>query len=325
MTRLAISKLVLRDLAIRSRNKCAFPGCDHPILNERNNYIAELCHIEAAEPGGPRYNASSDDEVRRSYRNLLFLCHQHHKETDNEGEFPVERLRQIKEKHETLPEVLFDHEVLLQRIDAVAVEQARMIALLTSAGQLSPVSDSYPIVGPVASDAWTPDRGRFYEFIGPSDTSFTLYEKDGWLHIEQRLADGATAYYEINESGSCRQSQMPYPINEYRVEIPLELVLRRTSVPSTIGTHAIRTDLKWSAGYVVEHLQGNLLAGVDCHARTAVDHVNRAFMCSPREEPNPSIERTSSAKSEAATTSNVRHHKLHLRNACLLRLHGSPP
>lgn len=281
MARLAISKLVLRDLAVRSKNKCAFPGCDHPILNGENDYVAELCHIEAAEPGGPRYNASSDDEVRRSYDNLLFLCHQHHKETDNEAEFSVERLRQMKSEHESLPEVVFNHELLLHRIDAVAREQERMIALLTASGQLPSASNPYPIVGPASSDAWTPERGRFYEFNGPGGTSFTLYEKDGWLHVEQRLADGATAYYEINERGSCRQSQMPYPINEYSVEIPPELVLRRTSVPSTIGTHAIRTDLKWSVGHVVEHFQGTLFIGADCQARTAIDHVHRAIRVLP--------------------------------------------
>lgn len=153
MPRLAISKLVLRNLAIRSKNKCAFPGCDHPILNGKNDYVAELCHIEAAEPGGPRYNASSDDEVRRSYDNLLFLFHQHHKETDNEAKFSVERLRQIKSKHESLPAVVFNHELLLQRIDAVAHAQERTIALLAASGQLPSASAPYPIVGPVSSDA----------------------------------------------------------------------------------------------------------------------------------------------------------------------------
>jgi hypothetical protein len=80
MTRRAIEKNVLRNLGIRSKNKCAFPGCDHPVLNANDEYIAELCHIEAAEPGGERYNPQHSDDDRRAYENLLFLCHAHHVE-----------------------------------------------------------------------------------------------------------------------------------------------------------------------------------------------------------------------------------------------------
>ena len=99
MTRLAIKKEALRDLGIRSKNQCAFPGCDHLILNEKGEYIAELCHIEAAERGGPRFNPSQTDEERRSIENLIFLCHQHHKETDNEEIYTVDRLRGVGDVH----------------------------------------------------------------------------------------------------------------------------------------------------------------------------------------------------------------------------------
>ena len=97
MSRLPIRKEALRDLAIRSKNKCAFPGCDQSILNLYGVYVAELCHIEAAEPGGQRYNPAQSDEERRAPANLLFLCHQHHKETDNEGRYPVVNLRKMKQ------------------------------------------------------------------------------------------------------------------------------------------------------------------------------------------------------------------------------------
>lgn len=70
MARLAILKDTIRDLAIRSKNQCAFPGCDQPLLGLTGDYIAELCHIEAAEPGGPRFNPQQSDEERRSYNNL---------------------------------------------------------------------------------------------------------------------------------------------------------------------------------------------------------------------------------------------------------------
>ena len=97
------------------------------------------------------------------------------------------------------------------------------------------------------------------------------------MHVEQTLPDGAVAYYEVNEQGSVRNSIMPYPINEYHVDIPDSLVLSKETVSSQLGTHAIRTILKWSAGTVTEHFQGNIFVGADVLARCTVDHETRTF------------------------------------------------
>lgn len=280
MARLSIHKEALRDLGIRSKNKCAFPGCDHLILNLKEEYVAELCHIEAAEHGGPRFNPSQSDEDRRSPTNLLFLCHRHHKETDDVGMYTVTRLREMKAQHEALPEVVFNNEILLQKIEGVLAEQAKLSklsAFLQSETSGLPVPASYPIIGPSIRDAWTPETGRFYESEPILGTKFKFMMRDGWLHVEQTLADGAVTYYEVNEQGSVRNSRMPYPINEYRVEIPEPLVLHRERVPSTLGTHAIQTTLKWSSGTVTEHFQGPRFVGADCNARCTIDHSTRTI------------------------------------------------
>ena len=93
---------VLRELYLKSGNQCAFPGCNHLIMNECGFFIAQLCHIEAAMPGGPRFNPDQTNEERRGYDNLLLLCHAHHKVTDNEDEYPTGRLKEIKTKHEAI-------------------------------------------------------------------------------------------------------------------------------------------------------------------------------------------------------------------------------
>lgn len=100
MTRKAPTLPVLKALLAKSGNRCAFPGCNHPIINESNILVAELIHIEAAEAGGERYNPSQSDDERRGYENLLFMCHRHHVETDNIENFPVARLKTIKADHE---------------------------------------------------------------------------------------------------------------------------------------------------------------------------------------------------------------------------------
>jgi hypothetical protein len=79
----------------------------HLVINVRNQFIAELCHIEAAAPGGPRYNREMSDEARRADPNLILLCHQHHVETDDAILFSADALREMKRVHEarfaTLP------------------------------------------------------------------------------------------------------------------------------------------------------------------------------------------------------------------------------
>jgi len=91
---------VLRELYLKSGNQCAFLGCNHLIMNEDGFFIAQLCHIEAAMAGGPRFNPEQTNEERRSFDNLLLLCHAHHKITDDENKFSVDRLKEIKDKHE---------------------------------------------------------------------------------------------------------------------------------------------------------------------------------------------------------------------------------
>lgn len=100
MARKATTINTLKALFARSGNQCAFPGCSHPIVNEKNLFVAQVCHIEAANEKGERYNQNQSDEDRRSYGNLMLMCYRHHKETDDEEEFPVPRMKQMKIEHE---------------------------------------------------------------------------------------------------------------------------------------------------------------------------------------------------------------------------------
>jgi hypothetical protein len=100
MSRLSVKSDVLRALFARSGNRCAFPGCTAPLVNGNNQFVAQVCHIEAAEPGGERYNPTKSDEERRAYANLLILCYPHHVETDDVTCYPVQALKEMKALHE---------------------------------------------------------------------------------------------------------------------------------------------------------------------------------------------------------------------------------
>lgn len=60
---------IIKALLANSGNRCAFPGCNQPIVNEEYKIIAQLCHIEAASQNGPRYNKNQSDEERNGYDN----------------------------------------------------------------------------------------------------------------------------------------------------------------------------------------------------------------------------------------------------------------
>lgn len=98
--RLAPTKEVLRELYLKSGNQCAFPGCKKAIINDKGIVVGEICHIEAAMPGGQRFNPKQSNEDRRAFSNLILLCHDHHLETDNVVKFTVGRLQKMKEDHE---------------------------------------------------------------------------------------------------------------------------------------------------------------------------------------------------------------------------------
>ncbi len=62
--------------------------------------IGVVCHIEAAEQRGERYNPNQSDDERRDFNNLILLCPTHHTITNNVIKYPVQRLKDMKATHE---------------------------------------------------------------------------------------------------------------------------------------------------------------------------------------------------------------------------------
>ncbi|WP_114418583.1 hypothetical protein [Marinospirillum perlucidum] len=99
--RLEPTKDTLRELFLKSGNECAYPGCTHKIISSSGVFLSQICHIEAANEGGERFNPNQTNEQRRSFDNLLLMCHAHHKITDDVNAYPVERMKDIKSQHES--------------------------------------------------------------------------------------------------------------------------------------------------------------------------------------------------------------------------------
>lgn len=72
------------------------------MFNSKGVFVGQICHIEAAEPSGQRFNKHQTNEQRRHPSNLVLMCYDHHVETNDVLKFPVDRMKRIKEEHEKL-------------------------------------------------------------------------------------------------------------------------------------------------------------------------------------------------------------------------------
>lgn len=100
MARLQLKPSIVKRLFALSGNQCAYQNCTENLIDSMGTVIGEICHIEAAEPNGQRYNSISNDEYRRSFENLILLCGKHHKITNNVNEYPTSKLIELKSVHE---------------------------------------------------------------------------------------------------------------------------------------------------------------------------------------------------------------------------------
>lgn len=93
--------MTLKRLFGLSGNRCAFPNCQTKLVNTKNALDSNICHIEAANVGGERYNPNMTNIERADYENLILLCRQHHDETDDVQKYTVEVLKKMKMDHES--------------------------------------------------------------------------------------------------------------------------------------------------------------------------------------------------------------------------------
>lgn len=96
-----ITEKTIKRLYALSGNQCAFPDCVVNFVSwENDTNLSNVCHIEAAEPGGQRYNPNSDDDYRRSFENLILLCANHHIISNDTSKYTVTVLQEMKRNHE---------------------------------------------------------------------------------------------------------------------------------------------------------------------------------------------------------------------------------
>lgn len=91
----------IKALFAKSGNQCAFPGCTHPIVDDDDLFVGEVCHIFPVGKYEARFDSRRKPEELRRVENLILLCHQHHVKIDSsEKEFPPSLLIRMKANHQ---------------------------------------------------------------------------------------------------------------------------------------------------------------------------------------------------------------------------------
>lgn len=281
MARLAIKKDVLRNLALKSKNQCAYPNCTEELITHDNVFIGQVCHIESAEEGGQRFNPNQTDEDRRSIENLILFCYKHHKITDDEKKFPPEKLKDIKESHEKKKIKGIDEDKVIKAIENLERTQSEISKKLH--GFIDQGSDEkknvegYKIFSPGKGEVWLPEQNKLYKDNLSNGTYFEFMMKDDLLCLTQGFPDGAEAYYEITVEGRVKECRLPYPIKEYSVVIPDEMRVRTEVLKLPNGLIKEKNILKYGRNVtLLKDSRGKLLEA-DIQARFTLSQKDRTF------------------------------------------------
>lgn len=83
-----------------SGNRCAFPRCSAPIVQD-GVPVGQVCHIKGHRPSAPRYDPTQTPEERHAFENLVLLCSPHHTLVDAKPTpYSVAQLQEMKKSHE---------------------------------------------------------------------------------------------------------------------------------------------------------------------------------------------------------------------------------
>lgn len=99
-----MKKRDIHKLIADSGGRCNYSGCGEKVIHEYEDgtfvKVVESCHIIGESSKGPRGNSKLSELMKKDPENIILLCANHHKIIDNnEDEFSVDILKQMKENH----------------------------------------------------------------------------------------------------------------------------------------------------------------------------------------------------------------------------------
>ena len=245
-------------LAKRVGFLCSNPACNMPTVGPHSDdtkitNIGVAAHITAASIGGPRYDPNCDEQQRSSVDNGLWLCQSFSKLIDSDlPKYSIEVLRDWKKNAEKN-----------------AGERLNR--------QLS-VSSGAPLNNQIDWEQIKPNGLYEKEFGGQRIQYYLIGDL---LHFEHESSPGVITYGVLDKQGNLKDLKLPYPLSEYSVEIPENLVLSRnlTSLPD--GRIREDVSMKWGKSAIVIRDAQNKLTDVHIVGGSSVNHVLKKFIVSP--------------------------------------------
>lgn len=265
-----ITPTTVKRLFALSGNQCAFPGCNVKIVtNDSDIIVSQICHIEAAETNGQRYNPSQTDDERRDFKNLILLCPTHHVVTNNTDIYKVDDLQKMKSDHEGKMLQVFSLNGGLNKYPSSLVTVINSISANDLISSVTPMD---------ASGSFSIDKKIGYNDIKrhkPILDAFKIYQ--GRL---QKI------YEQIELAGSFKKDQLLININSFYLKA------KGTLTDGTID------DIKTKADLIIDEVEkmiwevieksNNLDAGVSFEAvqvSVSIILVDAFMRCKILEEP----------------------------------------
>lgn len=122
------------------------------------------------------------------------------------------------------------------------------------------------------------EYGKKYKMEFDNGASINYMLKEELIYVEYVFEDGATAYYEVDYSGSVRNAKFPYPLEQYHIDIPEDLLVDKKVINLTNGNIQETLTFRWGKHFTtVKDLQGHILK-MNFHGEVEVDHRNKKII-----------------------------------------------
>lgn len=246
-------------LAKRVGFLCSNPACRMATVgphsdSRKTTSIGVAAHITAASAGGPRYDPNLSQEQREAIENGIWLCQSCSKLIDSDlSKFTVDVLRTWKANGER--------------------DAGERLNKQLGNSPNAPFSDRNDL------EAIKPD-GLYEKNVGEGKVRFFL--QGAFLHVEHEPAPGVIAYYVLDEMGNVVTNKFPYPLEEYSIEIPEDMVLSRTitKLPKKFTREDIQ--MKWGKSATIIWDKNHRLGHLETKGVT-VNHLQKKYFFLPPE------------------------------------------
>jgi hypothetical protein len=99
---------------------------------------------------------------------------------------------------------------------------------------------------------WKPQQGQIYASRLPDGGRIEFMLHGDVISVQYTFSDGGEWYFDADSHGNTANQKFPYPLSEYRVVVPSELVLREEVREQPGGLRQVTKVLKW--GNVVQYV-----------------------------------------------------------------------